>query len=452
MVQLNRSLNLSLFMKRCFCLLLCTLFCLTQIWGQKSPFTQISSSNVGEAWASNSINTVVFRKNALVSFGQFQFIAYYNQDGFVVLGKRKLSDSLWQLHTTKYKGHIKDAHNSISIAIDGDGFLHMAFDHHVNQLHYCKSKEPLSMELTELMPMVGDLENKVTYPEFYALSTGDLLFLYRDGASGNGNLVLNTYQTKTKQWRRLQTNLIDGQGQRNAYWQACTDQLGRMHISWVWRESPDVASNHDMNYAVSKDGGVTWQKSNGEPYKLPINISNAEKIATIAPASELMNQTSMCVDETAHPIIATYWKGIYGVPQYQIIYLQNSKWQVKDLGILKTKFSLSGAGTKSIPISRPQVVSWGKGNKTAVGIVFRDNARGVGASFAYSYLQPKAPVQVLDLYAQNLGAWEPTLDIELWKHDKNLNLFLQQVQQVDGEGLQLIAPQMIRVWEGSVNY
>jgi hypothetical protein len=33
--------------------------------------------------------------------------------------------------------------------------------------------------------------NRVTYPEFHALPGGDLLFLYRDGGSGGGNLAMN---------------------------------------------------------------------------------------------------------------------------------------------------------------------------------------------------------------------------------------------------------------------
>ena len=215
--------------------------------------------NAGKGWAGNSINTVVFRKNSLASFKELQFIAYYDAEGYVVVGKRHLKDTVWQLQKTIYRGNIKDAHNCISIAVDGAGYLHMAWDHHNNQLHYCKSTTPLSLELTAAMPMIGNAENKLSYPEFHKLPNGNLLFLYRDGGSGNGNLVINGYNVKTKQWSRLQTNIIDGEGKRNAYWQAFIDVNGAIHISWVWRESPDVASNHDMNYAVSKDGGHSWQ-------------------------------------------------------------------------------------------------------------------------------------------------------------------------------------------------
>ena len=104
----------------------------------------------------------------------------------------------------------------------------------------------------------------MTYPEFYCLSGGDLLFAYRSGSSGRGNLVLNRYSLKEKSWSRVQDVLIDGEDQRNAYWQLYVDEQGTIHLSWVWRETWMVETNHDLCYARSSDNGVTWQKSNGE--------------------------------------------------------------------------------------------------------------------------------------------------------------------------------------------
>ena len=65
--------------------------------------------------------------------------------------------------------------------------------------------------------MTGVDEGNVTYPEFYPLSGGDLLFAYRSGSSGHGNLVMNRYSLKNHAWTRVQDVLIDGENQRNAY-------------------------------------------------------------------------------------------------------------------------------------------------------------------------------------------------------------------------------------------
>lgn len=406
----------------------------------------ISSVEVDTAWANNSVNTVIFRKNSLATYKDTQFIAYYNPQRYVVVGKRKIGSSNWILKQTSFRGNAADAHNSISIMVDGEGYLHMAWDHHNNPLNYCKSVQPLSLELTTKMPMTGKDEQRVSYPEFYRMANGNLLFFYRDGGSGNGNLVINQYNTKTKQWAQLQNNLIDGQGQRSAYWQACIDGAGTIHVSWVWRETPDVASNHDMAYAQSKDGGKTWQTSTGNIYNLPITAATAEYAVRIPQKSELINQTSMFADADGHPYIATYWREQNSqVPQYHLIYKNNNGWVTQNLNFRNTAFSLSGQGSKKIPIARPQIIAWQQANNLAAALIFRDEERGSKASIAVSTNLSKNSWNVTDLTSESVGNWEPTYDTELWKEKKILNLFVQHVEQVDAEGQANIPPQMVKV-------
>jgi len=404
--------------------------------------------NVDSGWANNSVNTTIFRKNSLVSFRNWQYIAYYNKDGHVVVGKRKLDDNKWQLTTTNLKGNVSDAHNVISIMVDGDGYLHMAWNHHNNQLHYVKSKTPGSLDMSNEMAMTGKQENKLSYPEFYRLPNGNLIFFYRDGGSGNGRLVMNQYDLKTKVWIQLHSNLIDGEEQRNAYWQACVDTKGRIYLSWVWRETPDVASNHDLCYAYSKDGGLSWQKSTGETYQLPITASSAEYALRIPQKSELINQTSMFADANGHPYIATYWREENStIPQYHVVYKRNGGWQKEIIDFRKTAFSLSGAGTKKIPVSRPQIIAWKTGNNLAAALIFRDEERANKVSAAINKNLGKAEWSVIDLSPASVGSWEPTYDTELWKEKKLLHLFLQNVEQVDAEGKATIPPQIIKVLE-----
>ncbi len=403
---------------------------------------------VAEGWANNTVNTVVFRKNALVTWKDTQFIAFYNQEGYVVLGKRKLGSKEWQLQRTKYRGNVSDAHNCISIVVDGKGYLHMAWDHHANALHYCKSVAPGSLEMSGPLTMTGKEESSVTYPEFYKLSNGDLLFLYRSGSSGKGNLVLNRYHPETGQWTQLHNNLIDGEGKRNAYWQACVDQQGTIHVSWVWRESPDVSSNHDLCYARSKDGGITWEKTNGEKYMLPVTAANAEYVCRIPRNSELINQTSMCADEEGNPYIATYWKEAGdSIPQYHVVYWQHQKWNVQSLSFRKTAFSLKGAGSKRIPIARPQIVSWTSHREKNTAVFFRDEERKGRLSVAFIKDLASKKWELKDLTDFSIGSSEPLYDIELWKQRKQLHFFVQFTEQKDGEGKADIGPQMVQVLE-----
>jgi hypothetical protein len=415
------------------------------VWAQN---VKVKVVNVDIGWANNSVNTTIFRRNSLVSFHNWQYIAYYNKDGHVVLGKRKLSEDKWQLITTHLKGDVSDAHNVISIMVDGDGYLHMAWNHHNNQLHYVKSKTPGSLDMSNEMSMTGKQENKLSYPEFYRMPNGNLIFFYRDGGSGNGALVMNQYDLSAKTWKQMHRNLIDGEGQRSAYWQACVDTKGTIHLSWVWRETPDVASNHDLCYATPKDGGLSWQKSTGEIYQLPITASSAEYALHIPQKSEFINQTSMFADAEGHPYIATYWREQNStIPQYHLVYKTKTGWQKQLVDFRKTAFSLSGAGTKRIPISRPQIIAWKSGNNLAAALIFRDEERGNKVSVALNQNIGQHKWTIIDLTSKSVGSWEPTYDTELWKEKQQLHLFLQNVEQVDAEGKAKIPPQMIEVLE-----
>src|SRR5690606_26198052 len=131
---------------------------------------------------------------------------------------------------------------------------------------------------------------------------------YRDGGSGNGNMVMNRYDAKKKTWSRVHHNIVDGEGKRNAYWQMFVNTNGTVHLSWVWREHYNVETNHDMCYAVSKDEGRTWYTSKGKKYNLPITLESAEYAWQIPQNSDLINQTSMTADAADHPYIATYFQ------------------------------------------------------------------------------------------------------------------------------------------------
>ncbi|MFC5462805.1 BNR repeat-containing protein [Massilia niabensis] len=424
------------------CLLLAAAGCASV----SAPAPQVAISTVADGWAGNSVNAVVFRKNALVSDATTQYIAFYDRDAHVVLGKRRLGSDRWETRRTAYRGNAADAHNAISIMLDGAGYLHLSWDHHNSILQYARSRAPGSLDM-ETASMTGRDEKRVSYPEFFRLPDGRLLFLYRDGGSGRGNLVVNRYEPGTGTWQRLHTNLIDGEKQRNAYWQAVVDAQGTLHLSWVWRGSPDVASNHDMAYARSRDGGTTWENSAGQPYALPMTAASAEYAARIPQKSELINQTSMAADAQGRPYIASYWREPgSSVPQYRVLYHKDGSWRRLDLDFRTTPFSLSGGGTKAIPIARPQIlITPGGAGRPAGLLVFRDRERGDRVSAVRIDDFDARRWSVHDLTQHPVGAWEPSFDTEAWRRDGVLDLFVQAVQQVDGEGMAQVAPTPVQV-------
>lgn len=385
---------------------------------------------VGSGYSGTSVNTTIFRNNSIVTHKGVQYTAYYDSDGYMIVAKRALGKGDWQRNRSPYKGNIRDAHNVISLMVDGAGYLHVSFDHHGHPLRYCRSIAPGSTTLGQLEPMLGTDEQDVTYPEFYTLTSGNLLFAYRSGASGRGNLVLNKYDVKQQKWERVQSVLIDGENKRNAYWQLYVDDKGTIHLSWVWRETWMVETNHDLCYARSTDDGKSWYRTDGTPYQLPITLENAEYAWRIPENSELINQTSMSADAQGNPYIATYWRDADSdVPQYRLVWHNEKGWQSSQVTQRTTPFSLKGGGTKMIPIARPRMVAY----KNKAFYIFRDEERGSKVSMAYTANLEGGDWKVVDLTDFPVHAWEPSLDSELWKKKQQLHLFVQQTHQGDGE-------------------
>ncbi len=409
---------------------------------------QTHISPVGMGWARTAVNATVYRRNSVVSDETYQYVAYYDPDKRVILARRELGSDAWTVQPTQYSGNASDAHNGISIMVDSAGYLHMAWDHHVHPLRYCRSVAPGSLELTDKLSMTNQKETHVTYPEFYPLADGNLLFLYRDGASGRGDLMMNYYDTESQTWRKRQDNLIGGEGERNAYWQMAIDDQGTVHLSWVWRETPDVATNHDMCYAKSKDNGVTWQQSTGATYTLPITQATAEYARRIPQNSFLMNQTAMCADSQARPYIATYWQPDGSdVPQYHIIYHDGESWQTQQVTQRTTPFDVTGSGSRRVPFSRPQIVADTRDEQDKAYLIFRDVERGNRVSVAMCNNLQRCRWHIEDLNDTSLTVWEPSYDTELWKRDYKLHLLIQNTEQGDGEKEVDFSPQQVSILE-----
>jgi len=401
-------------------------------------------STVGAGWASSSVNAVIFRTNSVVTHDEVQYTAYYDDSARVVLARRTLGSDHWTRHTTSFTNDVTDAHNAIAIAVDGAGVLHVAWAEHNRTLHYARAVRAGSLELGPPQAMTGQHESRVTYPQFYTLRGGDLLFMYRDGQSGRGDVMLDRWSVHAQAWSAVAHPLISGDGARNAYVNGMAiDERGGWHLSWCWRESPDVASNHDVLYAMSPDEGMSWRTSDGRGYALPITALTAEVAWAIPQGHELINQTTMAVDSRGRPLISTYWRADSSdVPQFRLVWHDGIRWHATQVGARTEPFRLSGGGTKRIPVSRPLVLA---GAGTTVYVVFRDAERGLGIQVATSTDSGHTNWRVRTLLNAPVGQWEPTHDPVAWQQQRRLHLFVQRVGQGDAESLEALPPQPVSI-------
>lgn len=387
------------------------------------------------AFAGSSVNVVANTRSAIVTHSTTQFAAFYDADGFMVLARRPLGSDAWHTQRTEHRGTVADAHNSISLGVDGAGYLHVAWDHHGSPLHYARSVAPESLELAAPTAMTGTREQHVTYPQFHVLPNGDLLFLYRDGGSGNGSLVLNRYTTATRKWSTVQPNLVDGEGQRSPYWDLHVGYDGTLHLAWIWRDSPDVATNHDLAYARSSDGGVTWTRTDGSALALPITAATAEYAQRIPAHRNLMNSPVIGSDHKFRPYLCTYWSPAPDAPpQFQIVQHDGTAWRVLPGPAASQSFSLAGTGTKRPPISRAALLVDSAWDRPVVQLhlLYRDDARGSRVILATRADPGSGEWTTRELHEAALGGWEPSIDPVLWARLKQAHLLVQPVTQRDG--------------------
>ncbi len=445
-------------------LLACSLLCISLISGcSSSSFSPRADTQIlpiaSDGFAGSSVNVLAGVKQTLFTSGAIQYAAYYNGDAHLVLAKRSLNSREWQIQVTEFTGNVNDAHNHISLAVDGDGYVHIAWDHHNSQLKYAQSVAPGSLQLKAVAMLARPgkeaeaLEASVTYPQFYRLNNGGLLFAYRDGGSGHGNLVLNRYDLQRKSWQRLHSSLIDGEGERSAYWDMTIDKNSVLHLAWIWRDTPDVASNHDIAYARSLDNGQTWQDLSGQTYQLPINAANAKLAKRIPTQHKLMNPPVVAADAQSNPFIASYWADTPSAkPSYHIVYARDKQhWRELNAPEPAGNFELGGLGTKNPPISRAVLLIQQHAAATGLHLIYRDDFKQ-GQVIAHSLAdiaQPQWRTQVL--VNKNMGAWEPSLDITQWYQQQQAQLLLQQVGQDDGndaQSLQLAPrPMELLIWK-----
>src|SRR5262249_49125040 len=147
--------------------------------------------------ANTDINSVAIKVNSLVTIGNYQFTSYYDANGKIIVGRRTIGADTWSLLRTQFTADdINDDHDVSSIGIDGDGILHMSWGMHDNNFLYTHStasvlnNNPMSLigasvgNSAAVNNMTGLYNTSVTYPVFYNLPDGDLLFQYRNGVSG----------------------------------------------------------------------------------------------------------------------------------------------------------------------------------------------------------------------------------------------------------------------------
>ncbi len=282
-----------------------------------------------------------------------QYVAYYDADRRMSVASRALGSDEWQIK--KLPTSVGwDSHNSVTMALDRDGNLHVSGNMHCVPLIYFRTTTPGDVStLTQFTSMVGDHEKRCTYPHFLYGNDGELIYIYRDGGSGNGMRLWNVYDETTRAWRRLiDTPVFSGEGKRNAYYVGpVRDAKGTYHMVWVWRDTPDCATNHDLSYARTDDL-THWTKSDGTPLELPMTLDTAEIVDPVPVKGGLINgNTKIGFDKEGRGVLSYHKYDAEGKTQIYNAWLEEKGWAIYRTTDWDYRWEFSGGGCIGFEVS-----------------------------------------------------------------------------------------------------
>jgi hypothetical protein len=267
------------------------------------PADVVETLPVDRVWSGHPVGF------SLLTDPPMQYAAYYNAERQMVIASRRLVESAWT-RTVLPETLGWDSHNSVTMAVDSLHRLHVSGNMHGKPLVYFRAKAPWeAASLERVAQLVGSEEVRVTYPRFLSGPAGELIFTYRDGSSGNGNQIYDVYDPAGDSWSRLLDRpLTDGQGLMNAYLHGpVPGPDGWYHLVWVWRDTPDSATNHDVSYMRSRDLRH-WENVRGEPLELPVTIESPGTIVDpVPPGGGLINGNATLGFVAGKPVV-TYHK------------------------------------------------------------------------------------------------------------------------------------------------
>ncbi len=180
-----------------------------------------------------------------------------------------------------------DAHRNPTLMVDEAGYLYVFYGAHGDITHVVKSAEPYAIGRWQTLP---DLDKPHTsYPQPWQLRTGELFVSYRQapgwctqrsrdgGKSWEPARVLIDFPVSTTTYPTVYAITIAETG----------SYPRRIHIAWSrlgGGTEKEIATKHawarrhNVYYACSDDGGDSWHRSDGTPYRLPIDQTQAEEI------------------------------------------------------------------------------------------------------------------------------------------------------------------------------
>lgn len=370
-----------------------------------------------------------YTQDSVCTTSDAQYAAWYDHAGALLVGKRTLPSEVW---TTFDLGTVAgnplvlpvdtDSHNTVCMIVDAQGYIHVAANMHGDVLRYVKSTNPNDITAWTAPGMTGLNETQMTYPRFALHPDGTLFYMYRDGASGNGDIYLNRKNVGGS-WTQLGMLAAGKATNENPYESRFVISAnGTLGVAFTWRPNGgDHNTNADVHFIKSTDKGATWQSVSGAAVTIPlVHVdTTALALATAATNSGIINQFGLDLDADDYPHIAlTLADGATPDRNIHHLYWDGAAWvnqQVTDLQ--------NGMGFNEMP-KRPSIACTADGRT----LILTSYTRITTKRGTFRIIDVTGGAAT-DVPFANLDGrdWELTYDGRALRERNELNIMLSQV-------------------------
>ena len=317
-----------------------------------------STSQVGTTWAGHPVG------QSILVAGTRQYVGYYDASRRLVV-KTRVGAGAWATKVLDTSVGW-DSHNYVTMALDQNGNLHVAGNMHATKLNYYITSSPGNVASLTRVPTLAnsDLESTVTYPRFLKNESGDLFFKFRHGRSGDGSEYIYRFVASNRTWHDVVSGgTLDGQGKSSAYSNSpVAGPDGYFHMVWMWRNTPDVSTNHSLSYARTKDF-IHWQNVQGANLAVPMTQQSPTIVDPATVDSGLINGiVGIGFDSAKRPVISyTRLDAARGNQLFLARADGSGAWYRTQITRWNGEFAVRGTGSLRFPFSVGSVTSAANG-------------------------------------------------------------------------------------------
>ncbi len=386
------------------------------------------SLDLGLAYANSSINASIFRQQSILALSDGSHaVAYFDAAGEACIDV--LSTSLLRLRSIRIDPPIErrllaDGHCSINLGYSFDERVHFIYGAHGTLPIQGSIAQSTLVEPAGPVRIAGAVfAGTITYPQFYRVGN-ELQFWYR--SDPDSTIQFRRYDPAAAGFTATVASILAANGLEGPYFNQLAQLGRRLALSWMYRipATDGIVRNEGLYLAISDDAGMTWQTRSGSPLAMPIERAALEPEIELPSTRQPLNQTSSCFSADGTLFVSYYAKDGNGAHQVYVARFGNDGPPAVEVVSDNTRhFDLTGLGTLTLSLSRPQVVA----SNSHVHLIYRQDGALIIASRDRAQVSARWTIVRHDV--GDLGVWEPTCCRETWETQRRLLVYVQHVRQ-----------------------